>query len=548
MRKLKEQFPNILSIIYLYLIGLALFFIFRLTLFLVEIDRIGEIPDSEKWANILGAFWMGIRFDTVISGYILLLPFILLTVALFFRKAPFIVYRIIFLIVFIVYTIAFLLCAIDIPFFGQFFSRLTVVALEWMSTPAFVFKMIIQEPMYWLYIVPLTAICLLFWFCSKRIIHHLRDKHISYNSWTSLTTKIIVSVLFAGLIFVGIRGRITKKSPIRVGTAYFSNYAFINKLGLNPVFTFLRSALDEADDKNKKISLMNPSKALELVRKDFNIVTDTSVSPIARLRGNPNDCVLKKNIVVVLMESMTIRKMSLMGYSDYNTPCLDSLANNGYFFTNIYSSGIHTFNGIYSTLFGYPSLLRQHPMQAVEIKKYKGITSVLRQQGYYNIYITTYDGQFDNAEGFMMANDFDRVVSQKDYPSDMVKSTLGVPDDYMFEFAVPIMTETYKKQGHFFSILTTTSDHGPYVIPEYFKPKPGDIKNQIVEYADWSIGKFISLSSKEEWFNNTIFVFIADHGAPLEAVYDIPINYHHVPLVIYAPKLLKPKKFEQVGG
>ncbi len=127
MKRFKENFPNITSVLFIYFTGLALFFVFRLTLFLTEIGRIGEIPESEKWANILGAFWMGIRFDTVISGYILLLPYVLISVGLFFRKTPSILPDSIF-VVFIAYTLAFLLCAVDIPFFGQFFSRLTVVA------------------------------------------------------------------------------------------------------------------------------------------------------------------------------------------------------------------------------------------------------------------------------------------------------------------------------------------------------------------------------------------------------------------------------------
>ena len=62
------------------------------------------------------------------------------------------------------------------------------------------------------------------------------------------------------------------------------------------------------------------------------------------------------------------------------------------------------------------------------------------------------------------------------------------------------------------AVIMTASDHGPYIIPEYFKPKPNEITKQIVEYADWSIGKFISNAKKKKWFDNTIFVFIADHG------------------------------------
>ena len=101
----------------------------------------------------------------------------------------------------------------------------------------------------------------------------------------------------------------------------------------------------------------------------------------------------------------------------------------------------------------------------------------------------------------------------------------------------------------FLSVIMTASDHGPYIIPEYFKPKPNELTKQIIEYADWSIGKFISNAKIKSWFSNTIFVFIADHGAALSPSYEMPINYHHSPLIFYAPNILRePKAYSQIGG
>ncbi len=94
----------------------------------------------------------------------------------------------------------------------------------------------------------------------------------------------------------------------------------------------------------------------------------------------------------------------------------------------------------------------------------------------------------------------------------------------------------------------TTSDHGPYYIPDYFTPKTSDIKQQIVEYADWSLQKFMTLSRSTTWFNNTLFVFIADHGGPINAKYDIALNYHHSPLIFYSPKTLENQTFKNIGG
>ena len=96
----------------------------------------------------------------------------------------------------------------------------------------------------------------------------------------------------------------------------------------------------------------------------------------------------------------------------------------------------------------------------------------------------------------------------------------------------------------------TASDHGPYYLPDYYKPRNKDIKDQMVEYADWSLRKLISpWLLQKEWFSNTIFVFIADHGSPINAVYDIPLDYHHTPLVFYAPGIItEPVTFDCIGG
>ena len=115
----------------------------------------------------------------------------------------------------------------------------------------------------------------------------------------------------------------------------------------------------------------------------------------------------------------------------------------------------------------------------------------------------------------------------------------------MFEFVVEKLNN---KTNPFFATIMTASDHGPYIIPEYFKPKNNDIKKQIVEYADWSLKKFIKLAEKTPWFDNTIFVFIADHGAAINVKYTMPLNYHHSPLIFFAPKILNNKIINDIGG
>ena len=188
-------------------------------------------------------------------------------------------------------------------------------------------------------------------------------------------------------------------------------------------------------------------------------------------------------------------------------------------------------------------------MKESTIFRYNGIGYTLRKNGYSTTYFTTHDGQFDNIEGFLRANDFENIITLADYPSEKARTTLGVPDDYMFEFSMPVIDNLYKENKPFFVAFMTASDHGPYYLPGYFKPKNKDIRDQMVEYADWSLRKFITSASEKEWFNNTVFVFIADHGSPINAVYDIPMDYHHSPLLLYAPEILEdPQTLDCIGG
>ena len=536
---------NIKITLYIYLLVISIFTVFRIMLFLVNTELVSAI-EEDKWLNIFLSFVTGLRFDIVISGYILLLPFLIFSVLFSANILSNIVMKVLFYFIFIMFTIAFTICAIDIPYFNQFFARLSVSALQWVESPVFVFKMIIQEPRYWFIVIPFLILIIIFFILLKKIFNKFKFNGNNYFT-SGVVLKIVFSLLFASVMFAGIRGRLQKKSPIRVGTAYFSNNSFINKAGLNPVFTFLRSYLDTFSSKNAKTKLMDDKTAIKNIQEYFNITEIDKRSSIARKIIPDSISSDKKNVVIVIMESMSAAKMERYGNKENLTPFLDSLANNAYSFDNIYSAGIHTFNGIYSTLFSYPALFRQHPMKGIEMLKYNGISNILKQHDYSSIYFTTHDGQFDNVEGFMIANDYDEVVSQADFPSDKIKSTLGVSDDYLFEFAIPKLNNLSNKGKPFIAALMTASDHGPYIIPEYFKPNSKDIKKQIVEYADWSIRKFLNLASKEKWYNNTIFVFVADHGASMNAIYEMPLNYNHVPLIIYTPNI-EAKKIENFGG
>ncbi|HPQ07829.1 MAG TPA: sulfatase-like hydrolase/transferase [Bacteroidia bacterium] len=534
-----KTISSIYLIIKTYLLSVSIFFVFRVILFFNEIEKV-NLNDVSIY-TIIQAFIMGLRFDTVIAGYILIIPAILLFVVDILNANHDKIKKFIFYWTFVLFSISFFICAVDIPYFHQFYERLSVGALGWFDHFDFVVLMVFQEKTNFIYLFLFLTLTSIYYFLLKKIFSENR-----VYPTLSKQLSVIFSVMFLLLILLGIRGRISFKSPIRVGTAYFSENSFLNKLGLNPAFTFLKSYLESKSKDNIIVRLIDDATAEIKIKEYLHISQNKYPSPIARDVIPDTNISNKPNIVLIIMESMSAAKMKRFGNSNNLTPFLDSLSECSLFFENFYSAGKHTFNGVFSTLFSFPALYRQHPMK--QIRKYDGISSVLRDFGYTTTFFTTHDAQFDNMEGFLRENDFQNIISQADYPLKEIKTTLGVPDDYMFKFSIPVINQLYHQNQPFFVAFLTASDHQPYYIPEYFHPKNKEPNLQIVEYADWSLKQFIKMASQQKWFDNTIFVFVADHGAYIDAQYDIAMNYFHIPLIIYAPKLISKYNYKDIGS
>lgn len=552
IKQLPFWFYPVKLIFALYVLGILVFTLLRLLFFVIYFNQISQISEHAFW-EILAAFFMGWRFDTVVSMYLLAVPTVFLFFTFPFHKLRNFILTFVIYFVGIVYPITFLVSFADIPYFGQFGCRFNTMAFAWIDNPRFVIGMIFGEIRYWIYILPLTMLIFGWVRIIKLIIRINRQKMSVFQ--TQKFSFFVSSIYFFtmlvafSIMFLGMRGRVEKKSPIRIGTAFISNYNFINQLGLNPSFTLLRSWLDDLQAENKPLSLMDDKEALLFMKRELGISNSISnESPIAR-KILDTAISPRPNVVMVIMEAMSASKMKKYGNPEDLTPNLEKLAPHALFFNNIYSAGIHTYNGIYSSLYSFPSLLKKHTMNEFPTPIYTGLPGILKQNGYTNTFILTHDDQFDNMAGFLKANHYDKIVSQKNYPFKEVLSTLGVPDHYMFKYAIENTINENVKEP-FFATFMTGSDHGPHIIPKNiaFKSNHSDILVSIIEYADWSIGYFLDLARKQPWFENTIFVFVADHGYSGTSPYEVSMDYHHIPFIIYSPKYIPHgREYNQVG-
>ena len=49
------------------------------------------------------------------------------------------------------------------------------------------------------------------------------------------------------------------------------------------------------------------------------------------------------------------------------------------------------------------------------------------------------------------------------------------------------------------------------------------------------MARFFELASQEAWYKKTVFVILGDHGVNMGHTYDMPMSFHHTPLIFHVP-------------
>lgn len=528
--------------------ALLLFFIFRFILyFSVDYQFPAAIDQNLPLKSI--AFIRGLWFDNVIACYLLLLPLVVLWIAALCQYTARWLFRCTAFYFSLFYSLAFAITAANIPYFCYFFKIINSSIYNWFGYGATTAGMMVGESSYYFPILlGLGAIVFTTWGLFKLSDYFYR---LSLSAAAPLSIKqrltiLVVGAACVGLCLFGIRGRMGY-NPIKVSQAYYCQDPFLNQLGVNPVFNLLTSTLDDRRKENKYLHLMPEEEAVKQAQALLNRPGIAGISPMARhitTSGDPD----KKNIVFIFMESMSAHLMESFGASEPLTPFLDSLYHESLAFSNFYSAGIHTNHGMYSTLYSFPTIMKRNAMKGSVIPLYSGLPTILKENGYRNLFFMTHESQYDNMNAFFRSNGFDEVYAQEDYPKEKVVNSFGVQDDFLYQYALPILNERAKSGQPFFGVLLSISNHPPYVIPPYFTPRSQSKEKQIVEYADWAIRQFMTEARKQPWFDETLFIFMADHGKLVGTPEcEMPQSYNHIPLMIYG-KNIRPAICTAMGG
>lgn len=260
-------------------------------------------------------------------------------------------------------------------------------------------------------------------------------------------------------------------------------------------------------------------------------------------RGRPN-------VILVSVESLSADYMTRFGNVNNITPFLDSLVDESLFFSNFYATGTRTVRGLESITLSIPPTPGRSVVKRPDNDHFQNLGKVYADDGYDVAFLYGGRGYFDNMNAFFSGNGY-RIVDQTSVRDREIEfaNAWGMSDGDLYRIAVDEANGAYAQDKPFFLHVMTTSNHRPYTYPEGYIDLPsGSGRAGAVKYTDYALKAFIESARQQPWFDNTVFVIVADHCASSAGRVNLPVQKYHIPMWIYAPKLIEPAIFDQVAS
>ncbi len=498
---------------------------------------------------VIQSFLVGLRFDAAVIASVLS-PFYFLS--LLFPLNRFRSFQ--FLWVFlpnILFVWALLHLVGDIVYFAHANKHLGYEGFVFLNKDIFVLvqSFFLEQP-----ILFLLAVLFVIFYISLVIYLYRKEFYYEENTRKPLSRALEVIILLLISVFL-IRGGIQTTS-LRPSHAIISNNGFINILGLNGVFTSYYDLSQTQIPNAKKISF---AEAALHVRESISYEGAEFINPVYPIlrkvtavnESNP------PNLVIILLESWTgkfVKPISKNGLIDgiEVTPNFNRLAEKGVFFKRFFATGGRTSNGLIATLTGIPDRPMMSVLHTQEANaRVSGLGKLLKQANYESLFMTGSDLSFENIEPHIKQWGFDTVVDERtiEKTKRFQKGVWGFDDGDGLELFNEYL-RAQNKDKPFVATYLTISTHYPYKVPnkkfEVFDTNTKDFAFlNTYHYADFALGEFMRSAEKEAYFENTIFVFLADH------THHRDLNHYedrNIPFLVYAPSRLKPEVRDTIGS
>lgn len=507
-----------------------------------------------SWSESVPSFILGLRYDLREAAIVMFIMLIFGSIPPFnpyessrARKIWFWIFG--FIAVFFCFFYV-----MDFGHYAYLSQRLNASVLNYMEDAGISMGMMWQS-------YPVIRILLglvIFTFLMLWVLKWLYRKADNQPAVTNKKNRVIVFIIAFLVFAIGIFGRIGQY-PLRWSYAFTFGNDNKASLSLNPFQSFFSTL----KFRKSTYSLTDTRKNYPLMVQQLGITEPDSAS-LNFVRTYPaHDTFngVKPNVVLVLCESFSAYKSSMWGNPLNTTPYFKQLCDSGVFFNRCFTPMIGTARGVWAMLTGIPDV--EAPGTASRNMSMVSQRLTLNDfTGYEKSYFLGGSASWANIRGLLQNN----IEGLHMYEGDDFKSpkinVWGVSDKNLFIESVQYLNK--QKDKPFFAIIQSAGNHRPYTIPSEDKAafkelnfpkdtlaKYGFFDNDEMNafrYTDFCFKALIEEAKKQPWFNNTIFIFVGDHGIKgnagdmfPKAWTDHDLGSHHVPLLFYAPALLKPE-------
>lgn len=323
--------------------------------------------------------------------------------------------------------------------------------------------------------------------------------------------------------------------------AGFSDNRYANELAGNGIYDFFAAFRNNEIDYARYYATEDEAQAFLQLRSllaesDAHFVSADPHDLTRRIEHAGEE--KRLNVVLITVESLSAEFLGAFGNTKGITPHLDALAQQSLSFTNLYATGTRTDRGLEAITLSVPPTAGRSLVKRPHNEDLFSLGEVFRARGYRTAFVYGGYGYFDNMNYFFGHNGFN-VVDRNAIPADAIhfENAWGVADEDLYTQVLKEIDATHANNTPFFGLVMTTSNHRPYTYPDgrIDIPSPGK-REGVVKYTDYAIHDFLERARAKPWFDDTVFVIVADHCAKSAGKEALTAARYRIPMFIYSPK------------
>lgn len=517
---------RILYLAAFYVVLLAIFAAMK-PVFMLYNDTFSASCSGADYAQVV---WQGLKLDTTMAGYLIVVPYLLVLASVWVARIP--VRKVLALYYGLIAVLIALIEVVDMALYAFWNFKLDATIFFYLDSPVEAFASVSV----WFTLVRLLAIVALaagFYWLFRAVTP--RGTFDAVRGLARRWAATGLMLLLGGLIFIAIRGGVTE-STSNVGRVYFSNNQFLNHAAVNPCFSLFYS-LGKSEDFASQFDFFEEEERARWMEGLFNTESRDTERVLNTTRPN---------VVIIQLESFTGAYVEALGGEAGVTPHLNRLSEEGVFFTHCYANSFRSDRGTVCNFSGYLGLPTTSPMKIpAKSQTLPGIARSLAGAGYVTDFLYGGDIDFTNMQSYLRSTGYQHITADVDFTfQERHMQAWGVADEVTFGRLAQTIRERTDSLWH--TGFFTLSSHDPFDVPASFR-RLENKKTNAIAYTDECLGRFIDELKGTEAWKNLLVVLIADHGYcyPDTVTKHDPV-FFHIPMLWLGGAVKEPRRVDRI--